>query len=73
MTLMMSCRRCFSRYIRSGKEFADEEHRRAWLIRATINCSKIAAVIRVVPEKSSPAGGYSDYGTGGKNARFIMR
>lgn len=28
------------RYIRSGKEFADEEHRRAWLIRATINCSK---------------------------------
>jgi len=30
----------FLRYIRSGKEFADEEHRRAWLIRATINCSK---------------------------------
>ena len=30
----------FLRYIRSDKEFADEEHRRAWLIRTTINCSK---------------------------------
>ena len=30
----------FLRYIRCGQTFADEGHRRAWLIRATINCSK---------------------------------
>lgn len=30
----------FLRYIRHAPECRDEEHRRAWLIRATINCSK---------------------------------
>ena len=30
----------FLRYIRSAPDFQDEEHRRAWLIRTTINCSK---------------------------------
>lgn len=30
----------FLRYIRSTPECQDEEHRKAWLIRATINCSK---------------------------------
>ena len=30
----------FLRYIRSAPVFEEEEHRRAWLIRTTINCSK---------------------------------
>jgi len=30
----------FMRYIRSTPDFRDEEHRKAWLIRTTINCSK---------------------------------
>ncbi|MBE7057112.1 MAG: RNA polymerase sigma factor [Ruminococcaceae bacterium] len=30
----------FVRYIRSGIVFESEEHRKAWLIRVTINCSK---------------------------------
>lgn len=30
----------FLRYMRSGTVFHDEEHRKAWLIRATINCGK---------------------------------
>lgn len=30
----------FLRYLRSAPEFASEEHRRAWLIRVTINCAK---------------------------------
>lgn len=30
----------FLRYIRSDLKFVEEEHRRAWLIKATINCSK---------------------------------
>ena len=30
----------FLRYIRHAHRLADEDHRRAWLIRCTINCSK---------------------------------
>ncbi len=30
----------FLRYIRADKTYNDEEHRKAWLIRITINCSK---------------------------------
>ncbi len=30
----------FLRYIRADKTYRDEEHRKAWLIRITINCSK---------------------------------
>ena len=30
----------FLRYIRANKTFNDEEHRKAWLLRVTINCSK---------------------------------
>lgn len=30
----------FLRYIRAGKTYRDEEHRKAWLIRITINCAK---------------------------------
>lgn len=30
----------FLRYIKADKEYNDEEHRKAWLIRATINCTK---------------------------------
>ncbi len=30
----------FMRYIRSAPDCQDEEHRKAWLIRTTINCSK---------------------------------
>ena len=30
----------FMRYIRSIPDCRDEEHRKAWLIRTTINCSK---------------------------------
>lgn len=30
----------FLRYIRSGDSFESEEHRKAWLIRVTINCCK---------------------------------
>lgn len=30
----------FLRYVKCGKIFNDEEHRKAWLIRITINCSK---------------------------------
>lgn len=30
----------FLRYIRAGKTYRDEEHRKAWLIRATVNCAK---------------------------------
>ena len=29
----------FLRYIKSGAEFSEEEHRKAWLIRVTLNCS----------------------------------
>lgn len=34
----------FVRYIRSGALFDSEEHRKAWLIRTTINCAKSLAV-----------------------------
>lgn len=30
----------FLRFLKSDKEFEDEEHVKAWLIRVTINCSK---------------------------------
>lgn len=30
----------FLRYIRANKIFNDEEHRKAWLLRVTVNCSK---------------------------------
>ena len=30
----------FLRYIRANKTFNDEEHRKAWLLRVTVNCSK---------------------------------
>ncbi|MEQ8200551.1 MAG: sigma-70 family RNA polymerase sigma factor [Syntrophomonadaceae bacterium] len=30
----------FIRYVRKNPEFASEEHRKAWLIKVTINCSK---------------------------------
>lgn len=30
----------FLRYIRKNPEFKSEEHRKAWLIRVTVNCSK---------------------------------
>lgn len=30
----------FLRYIKAGKEFENEEHKKAWLIRVTINCCK---------------------------------
>jgi RNA polymerase sigma-70 factor (ECF subfamily) len=30
----------FLKYVQSGKEFTEEEHRRAWLIRVTLNASK---------------------------------
>lgn len=30
----------FMRYIRKQPQFADEAHRKAWLIKVTINCSK---------------------------------
>ena len=30
----------FLRYVRHAQELRDEEHRRAWLIRCTVNCSK---------------------------------
>ncbi|MCM1333663.1 MAG: sigma-70 family RNA polymerase sigma factor [Bacteroides sp.] len=30
----------FLRYIRADKTYRDEEHRKAWLLRATINCAK---------------------------------
>lgn len=30
----------FLRYIKSNKSFNNEEHRKAWLIRVTINCAK---------------------------------
>ena len=30
----------FLRYLQSKKEFESEEHRKAWLIRVTVNCSK---------------------------------
>lgn len=30
----------FYRYFRRVREFHDEEHRKAWLLRVTINCSK---------------------------------
>ena len=30
----------FLRYIRADKTFNDEEHRKAWLLRVTVNCSK---------------------------------
>lgn len=33
----------FVRYIRSGTLFDSEEHRKAWLIRVTINCAKSLA------------------------------
>ena len=30
----------FLRYIKANKTFNDEEHRKAWLLRVTVNCSK---------------------------------
>ncbi len=30
----------FLRYIKSNKAFSDENHRKAWLIRVTVNCCK---------------------------------
>ena len=30
----------FLRYIRADKTYNDEEHRKAWLIRITINCTR---------------------------------
>ena len=30
----------FLRYIKTNKTFNDEEHRKAWLLRVTVNCSK---------------------------------
>ena len=30
----------FLRYIKSNKDFINEEHKKAWLIKTTINCSK---------------------------------
>lgn len=30
----------FLRYVRKNPTFSDEEHRKAWLIRVTLNCSK---------------------------------
>ena len=30
----------FLRYIKADKTFNDEEHRKAWLLRVTVNCSK---------------------------------
>ncbi len=30
----------FLRYMKNNKEFKDEEHKKAWLIKTTINCSK---------------------------------
>lgn len=30
----------FLRYIRAGKTYRDEEHRKAWLIRCAINCAR---------------------------------
>lgn len=30
----------FLRYMKNKKEFKDEEHKKAWLIKTTINCSK---------------------------------
>ena len=33
----------FLRYIRADKTFNDEEHRKAWLLRVTVNCSKTLA------------------------------
>lgn len=30
----------FLRYMKNNKEFNDEEHKKAWLIKTTINCSK---------------------------------
>ena len=30
----------FLRYIRADKTYNDEEHRKAWLLRVTVNCSK---------------------------------
>ena len=30
----------FLRYFRSAPVFSEEEHRRAWLIRVTVNCAK---------------------------------
>lgn len=61
----------FLRYIRSGKEFADEEHRRAWLIRATINCSK-TLLSSAWFRKTSPLEDTLNYGTGGKK-RGLLR
>lgn len=34
------CQEVFLRYIRKDMIFENEEHRKAWLIRATINCAK---------------------------------
>lgn len=30
----------FLRYVRKNPKFNDEEHRKAWLIKVTVNCSK---------------------------------
>ena len=49
----------FLRYIRSAPSFEEEEHRRAWLIRTTINCSKTlltsAWFRKTVPLEDLPA------------------
>ena len=34
----------FVRYIKNGKNFASEEHRKAWILRVTINCAKSFSV-----------------------------
>ncbi len=56
----------FLRYIRSAPVFREEEHRRAWLIRTTINCSKnmltSAWFRRTVPLEDTLAAELSDTG-----------
>ena len=34
------CHEVFLRYIKKNQEFENEEHRKKWLIRVTVNCSK---------------------------------
>ena len=34
------CQEVFLRYVKNNKEFANDDHLKAWLIKVTINCSK---------------------------------
>ncbi len=52
----------FLKYIRAGKHFEDEEHRKAWLLKVTVNTSKSIltsawarhyAIMEEVPEQST--------------------